>query len=855
MRRKRILSLLLMAALVLALLPVAATPAQAASEPDFIVDVTQGDITIREAGANVLEVVYGWWPQTTASVLITQEITVIGSTMGQSVTVESGGTAEKPIKIRLNGVTINLLSGAGCAAFAIESGAAVNLTLAGNNSLSSGSNHAGLQVPSGATLTIGGTGELTAAGCDDAAGIGGGYDQSGGNITIEGGTVIATGAGGGAGIGGCFSGEGGEITISGGTVTATGGVNGAGIGGGQFGDGGSVYISGGSVRAVAGVGAQAIGHGSMGASSGTLSNGTDNGNQAVSLTEAEIPGTSSGTKVIDLTIPSAAYYGTKDLYTDAEGKLYLWLPEGGMEGARVKTADKAYDWNSSANKFEADTALPIVTGVLPSGTNMPISGSLALTFSEEMRTEGAVSLDGGATSLPGGSWNDAKTVYTVPYSGLAYNTEYIVTISGFMDYSGNEMALDASYSFTTVARSSGGGGGSSGERSSTQPDYQADVSGGGTLPVTINSSARNASVNINEQLGSSIMNGSHEIITMPSIPGISSYTLGIPVAYLTTPGGGTLTFRTGAGSITLPADMMAGIPGAEGKKAAITIGVGDKSALPQEIKDAIGDRPLIEISLTLDGEPASWNNPNAQVTISIPYEPTAEELAHPESIVIWYIDGNGNAVCVPNGHYDPDTGTVTFTTTHFSLYAVAYNLVSFSDVPAGAWYAGAVSFIAARDITRGTGDGRFSPAANLTRTEFIVLLMKAYGIAPDTNPNDNFSDAGNTWYTNYLAAAKRLGITSGIGNNQYAPGKEITRQEMFTLLCNTLKVIGQLPAGNSGRLLSDFSDSGDIASWAKDSLALLVQTGIVSGSGGRLNPSGLTTRAEMAQVLYNLLGE
>lgn len=403
---------------------------------------------------------------------------------------------------------------------------------------------------------------------------------------------------------------------------------------------------------------------------------------------------------------------------------------------------------------------------------------------------------------------------------------------------------------TRAASSSSGRGGSP-----TQPNYSADVSGGQRLPVTINSARNNASVNISGQLGNSIMSGGHEIITMPSIAGISSYTLGIPVAYLSTPGGGTLTFRTGAGSITLPADMMAGIPGAEGKQAAITIGVGDKSSLPGEIRDAIGDRPLIELSITLDGEPANWNNPNAPVTISIPYEPTAEELANPESIVIWYIDGNGNAVCIPNGHYDPVTGTVTFTTTHFSRYAVVYKRVSFSDVPAGAWYAGAVRFIAARDITSGTGAGRFSPGAKLTRGEFIVMLMKAYGIAPDTNPTDNFSDAGRTWYTGYLAAAKRLGITSGMGGNMFMPGKEITRQEMFTLLCNTLRIIGQMPAGSSGRTLSDFNDAGQIAPWAKDSMAFVVQIGIAGGSGGRLNPTGVTTRAEMAQVLKNLLGK
>ena len=116
---------------------------------------------------------------------------------------------------------------------------------------------------------------------------------------------------------------------------------------------------------------------------------------------------------------------------------------------------------------------------------------------------------------------------------------------------------------------------------------------------------------------------------------------------------------------------------------------------------------------------------------------------------------------------------VTFDTTHFSDYAVAYNKLSFKDVAESAWYSKAVGFIAAREITTGTGGGNFSPEARLTRGQFIVMLMKAYDIAPDANPKDNFSDAGGTYYTGYLAAAKRLGISAGIGNNMFAPEKEI----------------------------------------------------------------------------------
>lgn len=128
--------------------------------------------------------------------------------------------------------------------------------------------------------------------------------------------------------------------------------------------------------------------------------------------------------------------------------------------------------------------------------------------------------------------------------------------------------------------------------------------------------------------------------------------------------------------------------------------------------------------------------------------------------------------------------------------------MSYSDVAETAWYAGAVSFISAREITTGTGNGTFSPNAALSRGQFLTLLLRAYGIAPAAGSADNFADAGNTYYTGYLASAKRLGISEGVGGNLFAPEVTITRQEMFTLLHNTLKEIGQLPQGDSGKRLS-----------------------------------------------------
>ena len=139
--------------------------------------------------------------------------------------------------ITLNGVSITLLN---FSPFAIRPGSSVNLMLADGteNTLSMGASEvsaAGLSVPYGASVVIGGTGKLIAKGgsAGNGAGIGGGFNQFvpnpdynriAGTITIDSGVVDATGGPYGAGIGGAScvlsSWSGGTITINGGEVTA-----------------------------------------------------------------------------------------------------------------------------------------------------------------------------------------------------------------------------------------------------------------------------------------------------------------------------------------------------------------------------------------------------------------------------------------------------------------------------------------------------------------------------------------------------------------------------------------------------------------------------------------------------------
>ncbi|MCC8160167.1 MAG: carbohydrate-binding domain-containing protein [Oscillospiraceae bacterium] len=182
-------------------------------------------------------------------------------------------TSSDDVTITLVGLNI---SNSSSAPFEIDAAGDVTLILSGANTFdaSSGDDYAGLQKTStGNTLTVtcetdDSTDSLTAKGGYYAAGIGGGYNSAGENITINGGTVTTIGGYYGAGIGGGTNGTGigggSYITINGGTISATGGNYAAGIGGGGSSSGSYIKITGGIINAAGNRGGAGIGGGSSG---------------------------------------------------------------------------------------------------------------------------------------------------------------------------------------------------------------------------------------------------------------------------------------------------------------------------------------------------------------------------------------------------------------------------------------------------------------------------------------------------------------------------------------------------------------------------------------------------------------
>lgn len=335
--------------------------------------------------------------------------------------------------------------------------------------------------------------------------------------------------------------------------------------------------------------------------------------------------------------------------------------------------------------------------------------------------------------------------------------------------------------------------------------------------------------------------------------GAGEYAIALPASSLSGAGDRQrILISTDAAEILLPGNMLDNAGAGDAKELVVRLAKADPAALPADVRSRIGDRPVIELSVAAaDGSAVAFNDPDAPVQVSIPYTPTAEELRDPEHITIWYIDGMGNAIAVPTGRYHADTGQVTFMTTHFSTFAVVYVRKSFGDLAKAAWAKKEIEVLASKGVLAGTGEDRFTPGTNVSRADYVIMLVKALGLSAAAD--SNFADVKQgDYYEKEVGIAKKLGIVSGTGNGRFDPRANVSRQDMFAMTARALRAAG---IGGTDRAdlsaLDGFVDRADLSAYAASDAAAMIQAGIVHGDPQqRLNPRSYATRAEAAVIIY-----
>ena len=174
----------------------------------------------------------------------------------------------------------------------------------------------------------------------------------------------------------------------------------------------------------------------------------------------------------------------------------------------------------------------------------------------------------------------------------------------------------------------------------------------------------------------------------------------------------------------------------------------------------------------------------------------------------------------------------------------------FSDVSGTAWYAQAVSDVAARGIMSGTGDGLFSPNALVTRATVVTVLWRMEG-ASDAAVASPFPDVDpDAWYETAAAWAKGYGIAAGDDKGNFRPDAPVTRQELAVFLSRYAAFKGEQTAEG---VLGLYSDASSVSDWAVEGMMHAVGAGLITGTNeGKLNPGGAASRAELAAILDRL---
>ena len=172
---------------------------------------------------------------------------------------------------------------------------------------------------------------------------------------------------------------------------------------------------------------------------------------------------------------------------------------------------------------------------------------------------------------------------------------------------------------------------------------------------------------------------------------------------------------------------------------------------------------------------------------------------------------------------------------------------TFSDMPASThWSYRALTAAIENGLLRGS-NGKLTPNDRLTRGQMAAVINRAFG-ATDTADISDFSDVpAKAWYYTDIAKAVRMGTFKGSGNKM-RPEEPISRQEAFAVLARAFKL-----TDGDATALDRFSDKSKVSKWAIPELAAMAANGYVNGSNGKLNPLSSITRAEFAQVMYNMI--
>ena len=752
------------------------------------------------------------------------------------------------------------------------------LTLVGTNWVKAQIFNAGVRVGAGTALTIEGSlsDSLTAIGQDIGAGIGGSgtgvelVGEAGGQITIDGGTIIASSDNGGAGIGGCggsgpggIGGASGTITINGGHVTATGGNGGAGIGGGGGNNTGGaaqmIAISTATIFATGGFGGAGIGGGG-----GNVLGGVGG---IINILSGNITALGGG---------ESSGIGGGGSFTTVGAGATLNIDAS----ATVKAA-------STTNVTAMQPAISFIGGTIQSKivmANYAVLQPANTTAQVYVKLSNAL-IDSYTPTI--GYESIAFTVpnsdnYAIKSNGISQkhnvgpSTAFVINSNGLTVFNGLEegTALNIIPETPVLEEVS---------VESTLPDNPLSeiYLNGNILKARFIITTKNADKTVttltidDQELGKMLEaeeNNATVNISMATDADLQIVALNGQTIKNMGNKEAVLEFKTESVTFALPAkeiniDEISRQFGRDATLKDIQVIIEivkaskDTEILVENVAKKAGFNvvvPAVSINVRCiyrdkSIEITKFNN-YFERTIPLP------EDVDPSKITTGVIiDPDGTVRHVPtkisiiDGKYFAIINSLTN-----DLYSIIWNPSEFKDVE-NHWAKETVNDMGSRKVLSGAGDALFAPDREITRAEFAAIVVKGLGLKPGTG-NNRFSDVKTSdGYVAYIETADAYGIISGYDSEHFGPTDLITREQAMAMIANAMKITGlkvELNTDEVDRILAAFGDTNQSSIWSKESMAMCIKADIVSGKSAlKLAPKDNITRAEVAEIIRSLLRE
>ena len=167
----------------------------------------------------------------------------------------------------------------------------------------------------------------------------------------------------------------------------------------------------------------------------------------------------------------------------------------------------------------------------------------------------------------------------------------------------------------------------------------------------------------------------------------------------------------------------------------------------------------------------------------------------------------------------------------------------FKDVPKGYWCRSEVEYVWKHGLMKGITEDTFAPTANMTRAMFATVLYRMKGCPSVEGLSEPFTDVGKDyWAYDAIVWAYNVGVTTGVTDTTFEPGKNITRAQLVTMLYryeNSPAISGALT----------FVDSADIAVPYRAAVLWATRNGVVNGYiDGTFRPNNPASRGHMAAI-------